>query len=63
MFPSEAGQHAEVVGISPLAVLENTQCELTIRGRNLIQAYNSGVFASAGTGTLSDNICKYNDFA
>ncbi len=45
---SEAGQHAEVVGISPLAVLENTQSELTIRGRNLIQALNSGVFALRG---------------
>ena len=37
-----------MVGISPLAVLENTQSELTIRGRNLIQAYNSGVFALRG---------------
>lgn len=45
---TEAGQQAEVVGISPLAVLENTQSELTIRGRNLIQAYNSGVFALRG---------------
>jgi IPT/TIG domain len=45
---TEMGQQAEVVGISPLAVLENTQSELTIRGRNLIQAYNSGVFALRG---------------
>ena len=60
---SEAGQHAEVVGISPLAVLENTQSELTIRGRNLIQALNSGVFALRGTFALSNNFCKHNNFA
>lgn len=37
--------HAEVLGVSPLSVIEDTETDVTINGRHLIDAYNNGVFA------------------
>jgi pyrrolidone-carboxylate peptidase len=34
---------AEVIGVDPLAVIEATPTDITLRGRNLIAAYNSGL--------------------
>ncbi len=45
---SESGEQAEVIGVTPLAVIEDTNTTVTIRGRNLIAAYNSGVLALRG---------------
>lgn len=45
---SETGQQAEVLGVTPLAVIEDTNTVVTIRGRNLIAAYNSGLLALRG---------------
>ena len=45
---SESGDQAEVIGVTPLAVIEDTNTVVTIRGRNLIQAYNTGVLALRG---------------
>lgn len=42
------GAQAEVSGISPLAVIEDTETEVTIRGRNLIEAHTNGMFALRG---------------
>jgi hypothetical protein len=39
------GDHAEVFGVSPLTVIEEVQTEVTLRGRNLIQAYEKGLVA------------------
>lgn len=44
----ESGDQAEVIGVTPLAVIEDTNTVVTIRGRNLIAAYNSGVLALRG---------------
>ncbi|HEX8774986.1 MAG TPA: IPT/TIG domain-containing protein [Pyrinomonadaceae bacterium] len=41
--------YAEVLGIEPLTVIEDTESELTIRGRNLIAAYNEGIVALRGS--------------
>ncbi|HEY0457555.1 MAG TPA: IPT/TIG domain-containing protein [Pyrinomonadaceae bacterium] len=43
-----AGEQAEVLGVTPLAVIENTQSVVTIRGRNLIAAFNDGLLALRG---------------
>jgi hypothetical protein len=45
---TEASLHAEVLGVEPLAVIEDTESEVTIRGRNLIAAYNDGIVALRG---------------
>lgn len=45
---SESGEQAEVLGVTPLAVIEDTNTVVTIRGRNLIEAYNTGVLALRG---------------
>lgn len=45
---SEGSLHAEVLGVSPLSVIEDTETEITIRGRNLIAAYNDGIVALRG---------------
>ncbi len=44
-----ASLHAEVLGIEPLTVIEDTESEITIRGRNLIAAYNEGIVALRGS--------------
>lgn len=42
------GQQAEVIGVAPLAIIEDTTTVVTIRGRNLIEAYNTGLLALRG---------------
>lgn len=42
------GVQAEVSGVSPLAVIEDTETEITIRGRNLIEAHTNGMLALRG---------------
>lgn len=44
-----ASLHAEVLGIEPLTVIEDTESEITVRGRNLIAAYNEGIVALRGS--------------
>ncbi|MBC8031819.1 MAG: IPT/TIG domain-containing protein, partial [Pyrinomonadaceae bacterium] len=46
---TEASLHAEVLGIEPLAIIEDTESEITLRGRNLIAAYNDGIVALRGS--------------
>src|SRR5918911_3710688 len=45
---TEQSGRAEVLGITPLAVIEDTETEVTIRGRNLITAYQDGLVALRG---------------
>lgn len=45
---TEGSLHAEVLGVTPLAVIEDTESEVTIRGRNLIAAFNDGIVALRG---------------
>lgn len=45
---SEGSLHAEVFSVTPLSVIEDTESEITIRGRNLISAYNDGIVALRG---------------
>jgi transcriptional regulator with XRE-family HTH domain/pyrrolidone-carboxylate peptidase len=45
---TEASLHAEVLGVSPLSVIEDTESEITIRGRNLIAAFNDGIIILRG---------------
>jgi len=42
------GARAEVLGVSPLSVIEDTETEVTIRGHNLIEAYTNGMLAMRG---------------
>jgi pyrrolidone-carboxylate peptidase len=49
---SEGSLHAEVFGVTPLSVIEDTESEITIRGRNLIAAYNDGIVALRGPGRV-----------
>lgn len=42
------GAAAEVLGVSPPVVIENTETEVTICGRNLIEAYTNGMLALRG---------------
>ncbi|HEX4963729.1 MAG TPA: IPT/TIG domain-containing protein [Thermoanaerobaculia bacterium] len=44
----EQGDQAEVLGVTPLAVIEDTDTEITISGRNLSTAYNAGLVALRG---------------
>src|SRR5215813_13867690 len=45
---TEGSLHAEVISVTPLAVIEDTESEITIRGRNLIAAFNDGIVALRG---------------
>lgn len=45
---TEASLHAEVLGVTPLSVIEDTDSEITIRGRNLIAAFNDGIVVLRG---------------
>jgi transcriptional regulator with XRE-family HTH domain/pyrrolidone-carboxylate peptidase len=42
------GAQAEVMGVAPLSVIEDTESEITLRGRNLIEAYTNGMLALRG---------------
>lgn len=42
------GAQAEVMGVSPLSLIEDTESEVAIRGRNLIEAYTNGMLALRG---------------
>src|ERR1041385_6206104 len=42
------GAQAQVLGVSPLAVIEDTESEVTLRGRSLIEAYTNGMLALRG---------------
>lgn len=46
---TEASLHAEVLGVEPLTIIEDTDSEVTVRGRNLIAAYNEGIVALRGS--------------
>jgi len=39
---------AEVIGVEPLAVIEDLQTDVTLRGRNLIAAHNAGSLVLRG---------------
>lgn len=56
---SEGSLHAEVLGVSPLSVIENTETEVTIRGRNLISAYDDGIVALRGPSRVQ---CAFSNF-
>jgi hypothetical protein len=45
---TEGSLHAEVLGVTPLAVIEDTESEVILRGRNLISAFNDGIVALRG---------------
>ncbi|HEY0003892.1 MAG TPA: helix-turn-helix domain-containing protein [Pyrinomonadaceae bacterium] len=45
---TEQSNRAEVLGVTPLSVIEDTETEVTIRGRNLIAAYNEGLVVLRG---------------
>jgi transcriptional regulator with XRE-family HTH domain len=42
------GARAEVLGVAPLSVIEDTESEVTLRGRNLIEAHTNGMLALRG---------------
>jgi transcriptional regulator with XRE-family HTH domain/pyrrolidone-carboxylate peptidase len=46
---SVEGNHAEVLGVEPLNVIEDTDTQITIRGRNLIAAHENGLVALRGS--------------
>jgi pyrrolidone-carboxylate peptidase len=45
---NEGSLHAEVLGVTPLSVIEDTESEITISGRNLAAAFNDGILALRG---------------
>lgn len=57
---SEQGDHAEVHGVEPINVIEDTDTQITIRGHNLIAAHESGLVALRGPGRA---IISVSDFA
>jgi transcriptional regulator with XRE-family HTH domain/pyrrolidone-carboxylate peptidase len=46
------GAQAEVIGVTPLSVIEDTETEIIIRGRNLIEAQTNGMLALRGPGRV-----------
>jgi hypothetical protein len=47
-----SGAQAEVQGVTPLSVIEDTETEVTLRGRNLIEANTNGMLALRGPGRV-----------
>lgn len=54
----ENPDRAEVFGISPLTVIEGTQTEIILHGRNLIEAYENGLVALRSPNRLNLEISK-----
>lgn len=54
----ENSDRAEVFGVSPLTVIEEVETEITLRGRNLILAYNEGLVALRGPSRVDIKISK-----
>lgn len=46
--PAESGEYAEILSIEPASILEDTDTEITVRGRNLIFAFEKGSFLLRG---------------
>jgi transcriptional regulator with XRE-family HTH domain len=46
------GAQAEVQGVAPLSVIEDTETEVTLRGRNLVEANTNGMLALRGPGRV-----------
>jgi pyrrolidone-carboxylate peptidase len=51
-------ERAEVLGISPLTVIEGTETEVVLHGRNLIEAYENGLIALRGPSRVNLEISK-----
>lgn len=56
---TEAALHAEVLGVTPSAVIEDTETEVTLRGRNLIDAYTNGMIALRGSTRAAVNVLGF----
>lgn len=54
----ENSDRAEVFGVAPLTVIEEVETEITLRGRNLILAYNEGLVALRGVSRVDIKISK-----
>lgn len=54
----ENPDRAEVIGISPLTVIEETETEIVLHGRNLIEAYENGLVALRCPARLNLEISK-----
>lgn len=54
----ENADRAEVFGISPLTIIEETETEIVLHGRNLIEAYENGLVALRCPGRLNLEISK-----
>ncbi len=50
---------AEVLGVDPLAVIENIQTDVTLRGRNLIAAHNAGLLVLRGPARANLTISNF----
>lgn len=61
----EETDRAEVVGVSPLTIAEETECQVTLRGRNLLLAYEEGLVALRGpsrvTLEIKDSVPSFAD--
>ncbi|HSU17724.1 carboxypeptidase regulatory-like domain-containing protein [Longimicrobium sp.] len=53
------GQAAEVLGVTPPVVIEDTQSQITVRGRNLLDAYNNGTLALRGPARAAVNVLGF----
>lgn len=56
----EKTDHAEVFGVSPLTVIEEVETEVTLRGRNIIHAYEKGFLALRGPSRANVTISDVN---
>lgn len=54
----EPGDHAEVLGVEPANVIEDTETEVTIRGRNLVFAYEKGAVLLRGPSRVNVKVAK-----
>jgi pyrrolidone-carboxylate peptidase len=54
----ENPDRAEVSGISPLMIIEEVETEITLRGRNLVEAYEKGLVALRCPSRLNLNISQ-----
>jgi|GEM_PF-1484368 len=56
---ADQGEHAEVLGVEPLNVIEDTETQITIRGRNLIAAHENGLVALRGPARANISVSDF----
>jgi len=56
---AEPGSHAQVLGVEPANILEDTDSQISIRGRNLIAAHENGLVALRGSARAAISVSGF----